>query len=55
VAARVAEAGQCVVLGAQRDVQVATADPGGERGVEVAVAFCDVESVVRQLSGDAPC
>jgi hypothetical protein len=55
VAACVPEAGQGVVFGAQRDVQVATADPGGERGVEVAEAFGDVEPVVRQLSGDASC
>ena len=38
VAARMSEAGKRVVLGAQRDVQIAAADASGERGVEAAVA-----------------
>ena len=44
VAARVSETGQRVVLGAQRDVQVAAADLRGERGVEAAVAFGDAQT-----------
>ena len=55
VAARVPEAGQSVVFGTQRDVQVATADLRGERGVEAAVPLGDVKPVVRQLTGDPLC
>ena len=55
MAARVPEAGQSVVFGTQRDVQVAAADLRGERGVEAAVVFGDAKPVVRQLPGDPLC
>jgi len=48
VAARVPEAGERVVFGTQRDVQVTAAELRGECGVEAAVLFGDVKSVVRQ-------
>ena len=50
VTARVAEAGERVVLGTQRDVQVTAAELRGECGVEAAVLLGDVKSVVRQQS-----
>ena len=51
MAARVTDDGQRVVLGANRDVQRAVADPAAERGGQVADAEVDGKSRVRQGAG----
>lgn len=53
MAAGVSQAGQRVVLGAQRDVEVAAADLRGERGVEFAIALGDVEPAFCERGSDS--
>ena len=54
VPARVPEAGQRVVFGAQSEMQLTRSDGGGEGGRQVAVAAGDGEPGVGELIGDAP-